>query len=90
MAGREFGTDPYGIISRGIPGDVGPSVNFGRVGMPVQNLAAPGRSAGAGVGATLSLPVGKNIKKKAKGGSVSASKRADGCATKGKTKGKFV
>ena len=29
--------------------------------------------------------------KKAKGGSVSsASKRADGCATKGKTKGKFV
>ena len=30
--------------------------------------------------------------KKAKGGSVksSASRRADGCATKGKTKGKFV
>jgi hypothetical protein len=29
--------------------------------------------------------------KKAKGGSVSsASKRADGCATKGKTKGRFV
>jgi hypothetical protein len=30
------------------------------------------------------------VKKKAKGGSVSASKRADGCATKGKTKGKFI
>jgi hypothetical protein len=31
------------------------------------------------------------IVKKAKGGSVSsASKRADGCATKGKTKGRFV
>ena len=29
-------------------------------------------------------------KKYAKGGSVSASRRADGCATKGKTRGKFV
>lgn len=28
--------------------------------------------------------------KKAKGGSVNASKRADGCAQRGKTKGKFV
>lgn len=34
---------------------------------------------------------GKVIKKMAKGGKVSsASKRADGCATKGKTKGRFV
>ena len=34
---------------------------------------------------------GKKIVKKAKGGSVSsASKRADGCAVKGKTRGKFV
>jgi hypothetical protein len=33
----------------------------------------------------------KPAKKMAKGGSVSsASKRADGCATKGKTKGRFV
>jgi hypothetical protein len=31
----------------------------------------------------------RGAKKMAKGGSV-ASKRADGCATKGKTKGKFV
>jgi hypothetical protein len=30
----------------------------------------------------------KPVKKMAKGGS--ASKRADGCATKGKTKGRFV
>jgi hypothetical protein len=29
-------------------------------------------------------------KKYAKGGSVSASKRADGCATKGKTRGKML
>lgn len=33
---------------------------------------------------------GKGKKKMAKGGSVSASKRADGCAVKGKTKGKMV
>ena len=34
---------------------------------------------------------GGKVKKYASGGSVgSASKRADGCATKGKTKGKFV
>lgn len=31
----------------------------------------------------------KKVKKMAKGGS-SASKRADGCAVKGKTRGKFV
>jgi hypothetical protein len=29
-------------------------------------------------------------KRFAKGGSVSASRRADGCATKGKTRGKFI
>lgn len=34
---------------------------------------------------------GGKVKKMAKGGSVSsASKRGDGCATKGKTKGRFV
>jgi hypothetical protein len=34
---------------------------------------------------------GGTVKKMAKGGSVSsASKRADGCAVKGKTKGRFV
>jgi len=48
-----------------------------------------------GYGGSFSTPFkegGKvKAKKKAKGGSVSsASKRADGCATKGKTKGKFV
>jgi hypothetical protein len=48
-----------------------------------------------GYGGSFSTPFkegGKvKAKKMAKGGSVSsASKRADGCATKGKTKGKFV
>ena len=37
------------------------------------------------------LPEKKPVKKMAKGGSVgSASKRADGCATKGKTKGRII
>lgn len=50
---------------------------------------------GGGVGATYSMPFKKGgevkakPKKMAKGGST-ASKRADGCATKGKTKGRFV
>ena len=50
-----------------------------------------------GVGAMMdpeqdqNMKRGGAVKKMAKGGSVSsASKRADGCATKGKTKGKFV
>jgi len=71
----------YGL--RGIP--VGPgSLSVG---------ATPRR--GGGVGGTFSVPFKKGgeakakPKKMAKGGST-ASKRADGCATKGKTKGRFV
>jgi len=46
---------------------------------------------GAGIGAKFKEGGKVKAKKMAKGGSVSsASKRADGCATKGKTKGKFV
>lgn len=48
---------------------------------------------GGGVGAKykLAFKKGGKVKKMAKGGSVSpASKRGDGCATKGKTKGRFV
>jgi hypothetical protein len=38
-----------------------------------------------------SVPVDEPVKAMKSGGSVgSASKRADGCATKGKTRGKFV
>jgi hypothetical protein len=40
-------------------------------------------------GKTPSMKHGGAVKKMAKGGST-ASKRADGCATKGKTKGRFV
>jgi hypothetical protein len=42
-------------------------------------------------GEPAAMKRGGAVKKMAKGGSVSsASKRADGCATKGKTKGRFV
>jgi hypothetical protein len=42
-------------------------------------------------GESPAMKRGGAVKKMAKGGSVSsASKRADGCATKGKTKGRFV
>ena len=40
-------------------------------------------------GAAPAMKKGGKVKKMAKGGST-ASKRADGCATKGKTKGKMV
>jgi hypothetical protein len=55
-------------------------------GAPMAPPPAPPMGGGA-----PAMRKGGKIKKKAKGGSVSsASKRADGCATKGKTRGKFV
>ena len=66
-------------------------------GAPVQGLPggapAPGLP-GGGTGAApapTSMKKGGKAKKMAKGGSVgSASKRADGIAERGKTKGKFI
>ena len=43
----------------------------------------------AGISGGMRFKKGGKVKKMAKGGST-ASKRADGCATKGKTKGRFV
>lgn len=48
-----------------------------------------GRRGAVGAGASIPFKKGGAVKKMAKGGST-ASKRADGCATKGKTKGRFV
>jgi hypothetical protein len=49
------------------------------------------RGAVPGTYAVGGMKKGGTVKKMAKGGSVSsASKRADGCAVKGKTKGRFV
>ena len=53
--------------------------------------ATPARGGGAGIRFNTTFKKGGKVKKMAKGGKVSsASKRADGCCTKGKTKGRFV
>ena len=53
--------------------------------------SARGSAGGGGMNpADIEKVPGKKPLKMAKGGSVSASKRADGCAVKGKTKGKMV
>ena len=81
--------DDYEIGTVG--GRNGPSFSIGKVGMEVPSAVFPGQKAGTGVGVRgrMSFKKGGNVKKMAKGGST-ASKRADGCATKGKTKGRFV
>jgi hypothetical protein len=64
-----------GPSTRGSYGPTSPRGQYAR------SMAAPG----------LSLDMPDRVVKKAKGGKVgSASKRADGCAVKGKTKGRFV
>ena len=103
MAREGFGTDPTGMLARGAPGASGnrggAGVSVGRVGIPMGTIF-PGVTAGTGVGTTLKVPIGAGslVKKHAKGGKVkkmakggsTASKRADGCAKKGKTKGRMV
>lgn len=97
----QFSTDPGGYMShyeRNVNTDSsgvgGGGISVGGVGMPVRTMT--GSTLGTGVGARYSMPMGGarrakggKVKKMAKGGSA-ASKRADGCCTKGKTKGKFV
>lgn len=74
MARRQYGTDPYGIIARGVPGEESKSTfSIGRVGSPVESVVEPGRSFGSGIGGRLTIPIKKEspeIKKKAKGGKV--------------------
>ena len=84
--------DDYEIGTVG--GRNGPSFSIGKVGMEVPSVVFPGQKAGTGVGVRgrMSFKKGgaakKPAKKMAHGGS--ASKRADGCAIKGKTKGRMV
>lgn len=81
---------------------VGDSKMYGVERMPIGGGSAlsvgatPVRGGGAGIRFNTTFKKGGNVKKAApkkmaKGGKVSsASKRGDGCATKGKTKGRFV
>jgi hypothetical protein len=61
---------------------------------PTRRISVPGAVPGTYAEMTpmaAGMKKGGTVKKMAKGGSVSsASKRADGCAIKGKTKGRFV
>jgi hypothetical protein len=61
---------------------VGQEAPTGMRGRPVMNEVMVAEEAPV-------MRKGGKVKKMAKGGSA-ASKRADGCATKGKTKGRFV
>lgn len=84
--------DSYGGYDIGsVGGRNGPSFSIGKVGMEAPSVVFPGKSAGTGVGVRgkIAFKKGGKVKKMAKGGST-ASKRADGCAVKGKTKGRFV
>lgn len=58
----------------------------------MREILAGGKGGGMGGGADLEGKMGgKALKKNYKsGGTVSASKRADGCAVRGKTKGRMV
>jgi len=78
MAGRSYGTDPYGIIARGDPSRStgGASFDVGRVGNAVRDFSSPGRSAGSGVGGTVRIPI--KAVTKAKGGAAKKS----GCDVK--------
>lgn len=77
-----------------------PAGNVYGATVPVSDRASLGLGLGRGVIGQQGQPLaganfrmgfkkGGKVKKMAKGGST-ASKRADGCATKGKTKGRFV
>ena len=77
-------------------GVVGPMVRSPMADGPmIRSPMAGGPMAGGPMGGgpamvdTANFKKGGKVKKMAKGGST-ASKRADGCATKGKTKGRFV
>mgnify|MGYP003338991766 CR=1 FL=1 len=79
-------------LGPGIGSGIGPALlppgGPGPGGMPM----SPGAPVGAAVHPMAAKKGGKvKVKKMAKGGSVSsASKRADGIATKGKTKGRYI
>ena len=78
-----------GAAAIGSVGSVGPAVREVRLAKRYYDSGKRVHNMTTGQQATAIMNAAKNAKKS--GGSVSsASKRADGCATKGKTKGRFV
>jgi hypothetical protein len=95
-AGATVGKVPGGTYGVRVPVGGGATIGAG-----LGSGAVGGGGAVGGVGVKMpTTTFGTLIKRKAKGGAVkkmakggkvsSASKRADGCATKGKTRGKMV
>ena len=97
-AGRGIGGSGFSVGTVGMPmADVsrapGNSVGTGRgITFSIGSSGPGGNPQDFGRNANVKKKAkGGSVKKMAKGGKVgSASKRADGCATKGKTKGRFV
>ena len=93
-AGATVGKVPGGTYGVRVPVGGGATIGAG-----LGSGAVGGRGAVGGVGVKIPTTTfatlikrkakGGKVKKMAKGGST-ASKRADGCAVKGKTKGRFV
>ncbi len=86
--------DPFGVKGMGRTASSGPSygyTNLGSYGSPTASGATvrPALVEGMpGFKAKIPFKEGGKVKKMAKGGT--ASKRGDGCAQRGKTKGKMV
>jgi hypothetical protein len=81
-------SSPPATIMPFVAGNNGPEP----IRRPIGQLMPPrGRGLGASMAGMGGMKKGGTVKKMAKGGSVSsASKRADGCAIKGKTKGRII
>ena len=85
-------TQPIAMPRMGMMGGRGMAAEIAR------RAGVMGPQVGGGAANATSIGERANVQKKAKGGKVkkmakggsTASKRADGCASKGKTKGRFV
>lgn len=87
---NEFNTNssPPATIMPFVAGNNGPEPIRRPIG---QLMPSRDRVLGASMAGMGGMKKGGTVKKMAKGGSTSsASKRADGCAIKGKTKGRFI
>ena len=88
LAGAVTGEGLFGDYVRGL-GIKYPGADAAKKKAEDEKTAADKAEKAANSVAPISAKRGGTIKKMAKGGST-ASKRGDGCATKGKTKGRFV